>query len=92
VSLALGRWWSGKLTVPVAGAADLVFLRIERHGEPPTGYGGDASADVSVPVAEIDDVLVLLLGLVAQARCDGVLPSLAMEAPAAGGNSAQPNG
>jgi hypothetical protein len=75
-NLAPGEWWAGALTVPITGGTDVVFLQIERHGRVPAGYRGDESVDFSLPVAEIDDVLVLLLRLVAQARRDGVLPSL----------------
>jgi hypothetical protein len=92
VSVSPGRWWAGRLMVPVTNPADVAFLRIQRHGEPPTGYLGEDSADVSVPVTEIDDVLALLVGLVAQARRDGVLPSVTVSAPTTGGDAPQPNG
>jgi hypothetical protein len=61
--------------VPITGGTDVVFVQIERHGRPPAGYRGDEGADFSLPITEVDDVLVLLLRLVAQARRDGVLPS-----------------
>jgi hypothetical protein len=92
VSVAPGRGWTGRLTVPITDAADIAFLLIQRHGDLPAGYSGEESADISIPAAEIDDVLALLVGLVAQARRHGVLASAATGAPAAGGNLAQRSG
>jgi hypothetical protein len=72
VSLEGGSWWSAVLAVP-AGAAAPAHVRLVRHAGP-----GDASARVDaellVPAAELEDVVTLLAGVVAQARRDAVLP------------------
>jgi hypothetical protein len=81
-SVSEGRdaWWSATLVVPMTGGSDIVFVQLERSGHPLIGYRGDTTIDFSLPVAEVDDVPVLLLRLVAQARRDGVLPSLTADA------------
>jgi hypothetical protein len=65
--------WTATLAVPLP-AADAVFVRIERRGALPDGYrGAEESADISVPMGELDAVIGALVGVVAQARRDGVL-------------------
>jgi hypothetical protein len=65
--------WKAALSVPLPDA-DAVFLRIERTGRLPEGYrGSDESVGLSVPVAELDSVMAVLAGVIAQARRDGVL-------------------
>ena len=65
--------WRAALSVPLPNA-DAVFLRIERTGQLPEGYrGAEESASLSVPAAELDSVMAVLAGVIAQARRDGVL-------------------
>jgi len=73
VSVAPGEWWSATLTAPITDAGTL-FVELERRGATPASYRGEGSAELSVPEAEIDAVIALLAGVVAQARQDGVLP------------------
>lgn len=69
VTLSSGGWWTATLSVPVEAGAPLTYVRMER-----CVAGEEESADFAVPAAEVDAVLVLLEGVVAQARRDGVLP------------------
>jgi hypothetical protein len=72
-----GAWWSATLSAPVADGG-VVFVQLERHGPRPAGYrGSEEAADFSVPAGEVDALLALLAGVVAQARRDGVLDALA---------------
>ena len=65
--------WRATLSVPLP-EADVLFLRIERTGQLPAGYrGAEERAVLSIPVGEIDTVLGVLAGVVAQARTDGVI-------------------
>jgi hypothetical protein len=65
--------WRATLSVPLPDA-DAVFLRIERMGRLPDGYrGAEESAALSVPAAEVDALMAVLAGVIAQARKDGVL-------------------
>ena len=76
VGVAPGVWWSVALRAPVAvdeGAAAAVHLRLERHG-PMASVSHDGSIDLTVPAAELDAIVTLLAGIVAQARRDGVTP------------------
>lgn len=77
VSLGAGAWWSISLSVPGdAGTADdALFVRLERHGARPAGYRGSVEADLTLPRSEIDAIVMLLAGVVDQARRDGVLPA-----------------
>jgi hypothetical protein len=50
-----------------------VLLTIEREGSTPTGTPATAEVAMVIPAGEADAVLVLLRGIVAQARRDGVL-------------------
>jgi hypothetical protein len=66
-------WWRATLTVPLP-AADAVFMRIERRGPLPEGYrGAEESGGFSLPIGELDAVMAALIGVIAQARRDGVL-------------------
>lgn len=71
VSVRGGAWWSAALSVPV-GAADDALVRLTRHGA-----GGQSAAaeriDLRVSASELDAVIALLAGVVAQARRDAVL-------------------
>ena len=75
VSVAADAWWSATLTVPMLDG-DTALLAIERHGLPPDGYRGSSErAEFSVPRWEVDAVVALLAGVVANARRDGVIPA-----------------
>ena len=78
VGVAPGAWWAATLTVPLAAGGTgepVAFLHVERAGPTPAGYrGGVEAADLSAPAGELDALLALLAGVVAQARRDGVLP------------------
>jgi hypothetical protein len=66
--------WQGELTVPMHNSG-VLFVQLDRDGELPDGYrGSEERAFFSMPVDEVDAVVQLLAGLVAQARRDGVLP------------------
>ncbi|HEX5830114.1 MAG TPA: hypothetical protein VFY16_03975 [Gemmatimonadaceae bacterium] len=90
VAVGGGAWWSATLAVPMP-ADGAAFLRVERHGAVPAGYrGAGESAELSLPAGEAGAVVVLLAGLVAQARRDGVLPRVGEDdapANAAGGGA-----
>ena len=65
--------WKATLSVPLPDA-DAVFLRVERTGPLPDQYrGAEESAVLSIPVDELEAVLGVLAGVIAQARRDGVL-------------------
>ncbi|NUO96085.1 MAG: hypothetical protein HOQ14_16505 [Gemmatimonadaceae bacterium] len=73
INLTPDAAWRATLSVPLPGA-DAVFLRIERTGPLPDGYvGAEESAGLSVPVKELDTVMALLAGVIAQARRHGVV-------------------
>jgi hypothetical protein len=76
VSVGAGAWWSVALSVPGASKAarDTVLVRIERHGPPADERHGQVGVDLILSPAEIDALVTLLGGVVAQARRDGVLP------------------
>jgi hypothetical protein len=74
VTVAADVHWTATLTVPLADP-HVTFVQIERRGPLPLGYlGSGETADFSLPSRELDVVLSLLAGVVAQARRDGVLP------------------
>jgi hypothetical protein len=76
VSVAADAWWSAALSVPEGddqSPDDTVFVRFERHGASPAGYRGSAEADLSFPRSEIGAIVVLLAGIVDQARRTGAL-------------------
>jgi hypothetical protein len=82
VAVEDGSWWSAALTVPEGDAHSgrgrgTLFLRLARHGSPPSDYRGEVEMELSVPGAEADAVVALLAGVVDQARRDGVLPARA---------------
>jgi hypothetical protein len=73
-------WWSVALSVPDSqgdSGDDALFVRFERHGAHPAGYRGSIEAQLSVPRSEIDAIVVLLAGIVDQARRNGALPARA---------------
>lgn len=53
-------WWSGSIERP--DGSDLAFVTLERHG-PPTR--GEDEYHISVPAAELQALVTLLSGLVA---------------------------
>ena len=66
--------WTATLTVPIP-ERNVAFVDLERRGALPSGYrGGEESAHFSLPLGELDSVVTLLAGVIAQARTDGVLP------------------
>ena len=72
-----GSWWSIVLAVPGdTPTANTLFVRLERHGPTPAGYRGEGDAELSLPVSEVDSVVVLLAGVIDQARREGVLAAL----------------
>lgn len=72
-----GSWWSVVLAVPGdTQTADTLFVRLERHGPTPAGYRGGIDTELSLPVSEVDSVVVLLAGVIDQARREGVLAAL----------------
>ena len=73
VSVADDARWTATLTVPIP-ERNVAFVDLERRGRLPVGYrGSQESAHLSLPVGELDALLVLLAGVTAQARVDGVL-------------------
>jgi hypothetical protein len=71
VSVGSDAWWSVALSVPDnAGEAaeDTVTVRLERHGAHPTSYRGSLEAQLTLPGSELAAVVVLLAGVVEQAR------------------------
>jgi hypothetical protein len=65
--------WTATLTVPIPPRS-IAFLQLERRGDLPAGYlGAEESALLSLPIGETKAVIALLVGVVAQARRDGVL-------------------
>jgi len=73
IEVAAGARWMATLTVPIPDDG-VAFLHLERSGAAPLGYrGGEERADFSAPVAEVEALVALLAGIVAQARRDGVL-------------------
>jgi hypothetical protein len=79
VSVGADVWWSAALSVPEAagGADDTLFVRLERHGARSPHYRGSVEMELSLPRSEVDAILMLLAGIVEQARRDGVLPARA---------------
>jgi hypothetical protein len=75
VSVTEGALWTATLTVPVP-EQDAAFLEVTRRGSLPRGYrGGNEGAHLSIPPGELNAVVALVLGVVEQARRDGVLPA-----------------
>jgi hypothetical protein len=81
VTVAADAWWSAALVVgdegAGAGGADegSLIVQMKRHGPSPSGYRGNVEVDLSLSRSEIDAIVVLLAGLVDQARRDGILPA-----------------
>lgn len=74
VSVADDARWTATLTVPIP-ERNVAFVDLERRGALPAGYrGSEESAHFSLPLRELDSVVTLLAGVIAQARTDGVLP------------------
>lgn len=66
--------WTATLTVPIP-ERNVVFVELERRGALPEGYrGSEESAHFSLPLGELDALVTLLAGVIAQARVDRVLP------------------
>jgi hypothetical protein len=74
VSVTPDAHWAASLTVPIPDA-DVAFIHVERHGPLPPDYrGSEESAELSIPIAEVEALAALLTGITAHARRDGVLP------------------
>ena len=74
VSVGRGAWWSAVLATPIDPSwGGTVVLRLERHGDDAPGARGAREA-LLVAGDELDAIVTLLAGVVAQARRDGVLP------------------
>jgi hypothetical protein len=69
VRVAEGVWWSGEIVVPMTG--ERALIQVEHYPESPA----PSDATLAVPLDEIDALLTLLGGVVAQARRAGVLPA-----------------
>jgi hypothetical protein len=65
--------WLGSLAVPMTGEQS-ALVTIEREGPTPPGAPVATRVELVIPPGELDAVLVLLRGLIAQARGDRVLP------------------
>jgi hypothetical protein len=75
VPVATDARWTATLTVPMPSRA-VAFFQVERRGELPAGYrGAEESAFLSLPIGEVDALIALVTGVIAQARRDGVLPA-----------------
>ena len=71
IPISADAHWTATLTVPMTG--DVAFVDLERRGELPPNYrGGEEHAHLALPVRELDALVALLTGVVAQARRDGV--------------------
>jgi hypothetical protein len=73
-SVAVGQEgrWVATLAVPMTGDQSALVI-IEREGPTPTGAPDISEVMLVVPPGELDALLTLLRGIVAQARRDGVL-------------------
>jgi len=73
-SVAVGgkSWWLATLSVAMTGD-QAVLLTVERDGPAPTAGPVMDQVTLVIPLGEVDAVLTLLQGIVAQARLDGVL-------------------
>lgn len=71
VAVGGAAWWTATLAVPWGGeVAGRAQLSVRRRGP---GEEMDCASELAVPVAEMEALLVLLGGVVAQARRDAVL-------------------
>lgn len=73
VPVGAGAWWSAELAVSMTGEQS-VLLTIERQGPLPEGIRIGGQASLVICPGEADAIVRLLHGIVAQARCDGILP------------------
>lgn len=74
VSMSDDARWTATLTVPIP-ERNVAFVELERRGALPEGYrGSEESAHLSLPLGELDAIVALLAGVIADARTDGVLP------------------
>ena len=73
-SVAVGQEtrWVATLAVPMTGDQSALVV-IEREGPTPAGSPDVSQVSLVVPPGELDAVLTLLRGIVAQARRDGIL-------------------
>lgn len=84
VAVGPDAWWTAALTVPVRGGvpdARCVLVRLERHGPWAAGQSRVPSVDLVVPGDEVEALVPLIAGVVAQARRDAVLPPVSVPAP-----------
>jgi hypothetical protein len=72
VSVGSEGRWAATLAVPMTGDQS-ALITIEREGGLPPGAPSVPGVTLVVPPGEIDALLVLLRGLVAQARREGIL-------------------
>lgn len=72
VSLGSGGWWSADLIVATR-REDEILLTLCRHGAQGR-EDDDESTDLCLQPADLEALPVLLNGVIAQARRDGVLP------------------
>ncbi|HZE73710.1 MAG TPA: hypothetical protein VE091_00255, partial [Gemmatimonadales bacterium] len=72
VPVGQGSWWTATLSVPMSGD-QTALLTVERDGPRPASAPPIGQVTMVVPVGEMDAVLTLLQGIVAQSRRDGVL-------------------
>lgn len=71
VSLSCGGWWSADLIVAISQENE-ILLTLHRHGAP--GREDDhEEVDLCLRPADLEALPVLLNGVIAQARRDGVL-------------------
>ena len=71
VSLGSAGWWSADLIVAIRREAE-ILLTLNRHGAPGQA-DDDESVDLCLRPADLEALPVLLNGVIAQARRDGVL-------------------
>jgi hypothetical protein len=79
VSVRSGEWWSADLIVSIR-REDEILLTLYRHGAPGQEDDG-AGVDLRLGLADLEALPVLLNGVIAQARRDGVLTRLVGAAP-----------
>lgn len=72
VSIGAGVWWSAQLAVAIRDDQK-ILLTVQRHGPPEQTTGPNESVDLFLRPADLDALPVLLTGVIAQARRDGIL-------------------
>ena len=80
VTLAPDCRWSVTLAVPMTGDQS-ILLTLDREGPLVPAAPSVGQVGLIIPPGEVDAVLVLLQGVVAQARRDGVLARRSRKAP-----------